>query len=241
MPRLEGGHLAPQLDALLASDLNRAIFWRPSDGKILDDAEKESDPRQLAVCNDLLRRAGNPAPAEEIVERVTQRAVRSMGPGAEVVILVEDRGDGDATGDHVVRELSQNWAKLSPEILRNVEFSPRSLNLVTLSKSPRPVSGDAVIVFPDPDEDMMQSKCSLIARNMQSWRSARIVVSPGLIVDTDDQGVQFVVKPLWPKARFSQTPYGEPPKPKGFADDSKGSLKRFFDSIAELKAAAARP
>ncbi len=241
MPRLEGGHLAPQFDALLASDLSRAIFWRPSDGKILDDAEKESDPRQLAVCNDLLRRAGNPAPAEEIVERVTQRAVRSMGPGAEVVILVEDRGDGDATGDQVVRELSQNWAKLSPEILRNVEFSPRSLNLVTLSKSPRPVSGDAVIVFPDPDEDMMQSKCSLIARNMQSWRSARIVVSPGLIVDTDDQGVQFVVKPLWPKARFSQKPYGEPPKPKGFADDSKGSLKRFFDSIAELKAAAARP
>jgi len=241
MPRLEGGHLAPQFDALLASDLSRAIFWRPSDGKILDDAEKESDPRQLAVCNDLLRRAGNPAPAEEIVKRVTQRAVRLMGPGAEVVILVEDRGDGDATGDQVVRELSQNWAKLSPEILRNVEFSPRSLNLVTLSKSPRPVSGDAVIVFPDPDEDMMQSKCSLIARNMQSWRSARIVVSPGLIVDTDDQGVQFVVKPLWPKARFSQKPYGEPPKPKGFADDSKGSLKRFFDSIAELKAAAARP
>jgi hypothetical protein len=241
MPRLEGGHLAPQLDALVASDLNRAIFWRPSDGKMLDDAEKESDPRQLAVCNDLLRRAGNPAPAEEIAERVTQRAVRSMGPGAEVVILVEDRGDGDATGDQVVRELSQNWAKLSPEILRNVEFSPRSLNLVTLSKSPRPVSGDAVIVFPDPDEDMMQSKCSLIARNMQSWRTARIVVSPGLIVDTDDQGVQFVVKPLWPKARFCQTPCGEPPKPKGFADDSKGSLKRFFDSIAELKAAAARP
>lgn len=124
MPRLDGGHLAPQFDALVASDLNGAIFWRPSDGKMLDDAEKESDPRQLAVCNDLLRRAGNPAPADEIAERMTQRAVRLMGPGAEVVILVEDRGDGDATGDQVVRELSQNWAKLSPEILRNVEFSP---------------------------------------------------------------------------------------------------------------------
>ena len=241
MPRLEGGHLAPQLDALSASDSSRAIVWRPSDGKTLDDAEKESDPRQLTVCNDLLRRAGNPVPAEDIAARATQRVVGSSAPGAEVVILVEDRGDGDATGDQVVRELSQNWAKLSPEILRNVEFSPRSLNLVTLSKSPRPVAGDAVIVFPDPDEDMMQSKCSLIARNMQSWRSAGIVVSPGLIVDTDDQGVQFVVKPMWPKARFSQTPHGEPPRPKGFADDSKGSLKRFFDSIAELKAAAARP
>src|SRR5204863_8630949 len=144
-------------------------------------------------------------------------------------------------GEQVMRELSQNWATLSPEILRNVEFSPRFLVLAALSKSPRPVAGDAVIVFPGLGEDMMQSKCSLIARNMQSWRTARIVVSPGLIVETDDQGVQFVVKPLWPKARFSQTPYGEPPKPKGFADDSKGSLKRFFDSIAELKAAAARP
>jgi hypothetical protein len=241
MPRLEGGHLAPQLDALSASDSSRAIVWRPSDGKMLDDAEKESDSRHLAVCNDLVRRAGNPVSAEDIVARATQRVLGSSAPGAEVVILVEDRGDGDATGDQVVRELSQNWAKLSPEILRNVEFSPRSLNLVTLSKSPRPVAGDAVIVFPDPDEDMMQSKCSLIARNMQSWRSAGIVVSPGLIVDTDDQGVQFVVKPMWPKARFNQTPHGEPPKPKGFADDSKGSLKRFFDSIAELKAAAARP
>ncbi|HWZ72677.1 MAG TPA: hypothetical protein VN326_14555 [Casimicrobiaceae bacterium] len=240
MPRLEGGHLAPQLDALPTSDLSRAIVWRPSDGKILDDAEKESDPRQLAVCNDLLRRAGSAAPAEEIVDKVTQRVVRAIAPGAEVVILVEDRGDGDSTGDQVVRELSQNWAKLSPETLRNVEFSSRSLDLVTLSKSPRPVSGDAVVVFPDPDEDMMQSKCSLIARNMQNWRTARIVVSPGLIVETDDQGAEFVVR-YWPKARFSQTPCGEPPKPRGFADDSKGSLKRFFDSIAELKAAAARP
>jgi hypothetical protein len=240
MPRLEGGHLAPQLDALSTSDSSRAIIWRPSDGKILDDAEKESDPRQLAVCNDLLRRAGNPVPAEDIVARATQRVVGSSAPGAEIVILVEDRGDGDSTGDQVVRELSHNWATLSPQTLRNVEFSSRSLDLVTLSKSPRPVAGDAVVVFPDPDEDMMQSKCSLIARNMQNWRTARIVVSPGLIVETDDQGAEFVVR-YWPKARFSQAPYGEPPKPKGFADDSKGSLKRFFDSIAELKAAAARP
>ena len=132
MPRLEGGHLAPQLDALSASDSSRAIVWRASDGKILDDAEKESDPRQLTVCNDLLRRAGNPVSAEDIVARATQRVVGSNAPGAEVVILVEDRGDGDATGDQVVRELSQNWAKLSPETLRNVEFSP---GLSTWSRS----------------------------------------------------------------------------------------------------------
>jgi hypothetical protein len=240
MPRLEGGHLAPQMDALSRSDSSRAIIWRPSDGKRLDDAEKESDPRQLAVCNDLLRRAGNPVPAEDIVDRATQRVARTIAPELEVVILVEDRGEGDSTADQVVRELSHNWAKYSPEILRNVEFSPRFLDLGTLGKSPRPVSGDAVIVFPDLDENMMQSKCSLIARNMQSWRMARIVVSPGLIVETDDQGAEFVVK-YWPKAKFSRTPHGEPPRPKGFADDSTGSLKRFFHSIAELKAAAAHP
>jgi hypothetical protein len=237
MPRLEGGHLAAQLDALSAPDSSQAIIWRPSDARILGDNEKESDPRQLAVRNDLLRRAV-PASAQDIADRLTQRDLPP--PGTEVVILVEDRGGGDSTGDQVVRELSHNCAKLFPETLRNVAFSSRTLNLATLSKSPRPVSGDAVVVFPDPDEDMMESKCSLIARNMQDWRTARIVVSPGLIVETDDQGAEFVVN-YWPKARFSQTPHGEPPKPKGFADDSQGSLKRFFESIAELKAAAARP
>jgi hypothetical protein len=241
MPLLEGGHLAPQVRALPTSDLSRTIVWRPSDAKTLTDAEKESDPRQLVVCNDLLRRAGNPAPAEEIAARLMQHVVRSVAPGSEVVILVENRGDGDSTGDQIVRELSRNWATLSPETLRHFALFPQSLDLAKLSKSPRLVSGDAVIVFPDPDEDMMQSKCSLIARNMQNWRNLGIVVSPGLIVETDDQGAEFVLNPLWPKARFSQAPHGEPPKPKGFADDSKGSLKRFFDSIAELKAAAARP
>ena len=234
MPLL-GGHLAPQLNAMSASDPGRAIIWRPSDGKILNDAEKEADPTQLAVRDELLRLAGNPVSPEDIAQRVTQRNVRPIPPGAEVVILVEDR-DGDSTGDQVVRELFNNCAKLFPETLRNFAFSSRLLNLATLSKSQRPVSGDAVVVFPDPDEDMMQSKCSLIARNMQDWRTARIVVSPGLIVETDEQGAEFAVN-YWPKAKFSQTPQGEPPRPKGFADDSKGSLKRFFDSIAELKAA----
>jgi hypothetical protein len=142
MPRLEGGHLAPQLDGLSASDSSRAIVWRPSDGKILGDAEKESDPRQLAVCNDLLRRAGNPVPAEDVVARATQRVAGPRARGG-VVILVEDRGDGDSTMTVVQ---PPKTGRSFPEPSQRRIFP--GLDLVTLSKA-QLVAGDAVIVFPD--------------------------------------------------------------------------------------------
>jgi hypothetical protein len=101
------------------------------------------------------------------------------------------------------------------------------------------VPGDAVVVFPDPDEEMMQSKCNLISRNMQRWQKARTPLRPGLIVETDHQEAEFVVT-WWPTARFSLAPEGEPPRPRGFGDESKGNLKRFFNQIGQFRAALAK-
>jgi hypothetical protein len=242
MQRVPGGHLAPQLDSLAGIDAGRIVVWRPSEAPALADAEAEADPKHLPTLADLLRRAGEASLATEVATRIERLLAgkQALSDGSEVVILVEEREVGDgATKDDVVLDLSNNWAELSPEGLRDTQCSFLSLNVATLGKNPRPVVGDAVIVFPDPDEDMMQSKCSLITRNMENWRKTRIPVRPGLIVETDRDEAEFVVS-YWPKARFSQRTQGEPPKPQGFGDESKGNLRRFFNQIAQLKAAEAK-
>lgn len=240
MQRLPGGHLKLQADALPQGEAKRALYWRPAAGRVLDEGAAEADPKHLAALTELLRRAGPAASVDDVAEEIGRRLARPAQPadGSEIVILVEENDDApDSPKDDVVDDLSKKWQALSP--LPGVQCQFQWLNLATLSRKPRPVPGDAVVVFPDPDEEMMQSKCNLISRNMQRWQKARTPLRPGLIVETDHQEAEFVVT-WWPTARFSLAPEGEPPRPRGFGDESKGNLKRFFNQIGQFRAALAK-
>ena len=239
MQRLPGGHLKLQADALAQGDSKRVLYWHPTDVRALDEGASEADPKHLAALAEFLRRAGPARPVDEMAEEIGRRLARPEQPsdGSEIVILVEENDAPDSPKDDVVFDLSENWQSLSP--MPDVPCQFQWLNLATLSRNPRPVTGDAVVVFPDPDEEMMQSKCNLISRNMQRWQKARTPLRPGLIVETDHQEAEFVVT-WWPTARFSLAPEGEPPRPKGFGDDSKSNLKRFFNQIGQFRAALAK-
>ncbi len=240
MQRLPGGHLKLQADALAQGDSKRVLYWHPAGVRVLDDGGSETDPKHLAPLGEFLRRAGPERTVDDVADEVGRRLARPAptSDGSEILILVEESDDApDSPKDDVVFDLSANWQALSPT--PDVQCQFQWLNLATLSRNPRPVTGDAVVVFPDPDEEMMQSKCNLISRNMQRWQKARTPLRPGLIVETDHQEAEFVVT-WWPTARFSLAPEGEPPRPRGFGDESKGNLKRFFNQIGQFRAALAK-